>query len=104
MYERVGVHAGVGPRGRFLIGGQIMMRHIALLLSLAVCLAGCGQKQADREEKAVSAIIKLGGKGMRDEKLPGRPVVGLNLSDTQITDAGLRDLKQALPNTEVLGP
>jgi len=116
-----------------------MMRQITLLLLLAVCLAGCGQKQAvreekvvkkqaDQEEEAVSAILKLGGKVERDETLPGRPIVEvdlsktkvtdsdlkdlkelkdlqrLNLSGTHITDAGLKDLKQALPTTDISGP
>ncbi len=104
------------------------MRVIALLLSLAVCLAGCDQKQADPEEKVVNAILKLGGTVERDEKLPGRPVVEVHLegpkvtdsdlknlkelkglqelwlSYTQITDAGLKDLKQALPKATIDGP
>jgi len=102
-----------------------MMRHIAFLLSLAVCLAGCGQKPADPEEKAVNAILKLGGKVTRDEELPGWPVsivilggprvtdAGLKelkelkglqtlyLWDTRITDAGLKELEQALPKTAI---
>ena len=105
-----------------------MMRQIALLLSLAVSVAAFGQEPADQEEKAVNAILKLGGKVTRDEKLPGRPVVGVDLRDTniadadlkelkelkslqklvlsgtQITDAGLKDLKQALPKTKIEGP
>ena len=105
-----------------------MMRHIALLLSLAVCLAGCGQKQTEQEQKAVDAILKSGGYLTRDEKLPWRPVVRINLSNTKvmdsdlkdlkelkdlqsldlcstkITDAGLKELKQALPATDIFGP
>jgi hypothetical protein len=105
-----------------------MMRPIALLLSLAVCLAGCGQSQAVREERAVNAILKLGGSVNREEQLPGRPVYKvdftasritdaglkelkelkglktLHLAGTQITDAGMKDLKQALPNTRIYGP
>ena len=71
-----------------------MMRQIALLLSLAVGLAGCGQTQAVREGKAVNAILKLGGNVERDEKLPGRPVVGVNLDLTKATDSDLKDLKE----------
>jgi uncharacterized protein YceK len=69
-----------------------MMRQIALLLSLAVCLAGCGQKQADREEGAVNAFLKLGGRVARDEKLPGRPVARIDLSRTKVMDSDLKDL------------
>ena len=94
MYERVGVRPAVGPHGRFLIGGQTMVRQIALLLSLAVCLAGCGQKQARPEDNAVSAILKLGGGVKRDEELPGRPVVAVDLRGAQITDAALKHLKE----------
>jgi len=68
-----------------------MMRLIALLLSLAVCLAGCSQTP---EEKAVSAILKLGGRVTRDAGLPGRPVSGIDLSDTRATDSDLKDLKE----------
>ena len=105
-----------------------MMRHIVLLVSLAVGLAGCGQSQAVREEKAVNAILKLGGQVFRDEKLPGRPAVvvilcgtqitnaglkdlkelkglqRLDLADTKITTAGLKDLEHALPKTRISGP
>ena len=75
-----------------------MMRQIALLMMLAVCLAGCGQPAArqpsGQEEKAVKAIESLGGKVTRDEKLSGRPVVEVNLGGTKITDAGLKELKE----------
>ena len=71
-----------------------MMRQIALLLSLAVCLAGCGQKQAEQEEKAVDAILKLGGDVKRDEKLPGRPVVEVDLGKPKVGDFDLKDLKE----------
>jgi Leucine-rich repeat (LRR) protein len=70
-----------------------MMRQIALLLSLAVCLAGCGKKQVNQEEKAVSAILNLGGKVTRDEKHPGRPVARIDLRGTKATDSDLKDLK-----------
>ena len=71
-----------------------MMRYIALLMTLAVFLAGCGQSQAVREEKAVSAILKLGGQVVRDEKLPGWPVVFINMSSLTVTDADLKELKE----------
>ena len=71
-----------------------MMRQMALLLSLAVGLAGYGQEPADQEEKAVNAILQLGGRVTRDENLPGRPVVKVDLGLPRITDAGLKDLKE----------
>ena len=106
-----------------------MMRLTALLLSLAVGLAAFGQEQTLQDERAVNAILKLGGRVTRDEKLPGRPVVevvfdgnmqitdaGLKdlkelkdlqflcLAGTKISDAGLKDLKQALPKTFIYPP
>ena len=67
-----------------------MMRHIALLVSVAVCLAGCGQ-QAAREEEAVNTILKLGGHVRRGFC---QQVVEVILMDTQITDSDLKDLKE----------
>jgi hypothetical protein len=90
----VGIRAAVGPRSRFFPGGQTMMRHIALLLSLAVCLGGCGQTQAIREERAVNAILKLGGRVARDEGLPGQPVTHINLSRTEVMDSDMKDLRE----------
>jgi hypothetical protein len=75
-----------------------MTRYLALLLPVVACLAGCGQPAArqpsGQEEKAVKAIEALGGKVTRDEKLPGRPVVEVDLGKTEVTDAGLKDLKE----------
>ena len=71
-----------------------MMRYIVLLASLAVFLAGCGQEQAGREERAVNAILKLGGKVTRDEELPGRPIVAVHLVRTKVTNSDLKDLKE----------
>src|SRR5205085_2733916 len=48
----------------------------------------------DAEAKAVEAITKLGGKVTRDDKLPGKPVIGVILAGTtKVTDAGLKELK-----------
>jgi hypothetical protein len=66
----------------------------------------------------------LGGKEQRDGELPGQPIVDVSLRDTkatdsdlkelkclrwlelvntQITDAGLKDLGLALPTTKING-
>ena len=71
-----------------------MMRVIALLLLLAVGLAGCGQTQAVREKRAVNAILNSGGHVTRDENLPGRPVVFVFFYDSKVTDADLKALKE----------
>ena len=56
-----------------------MTRVIALVFPLAVCLAAFGQGQADPDDAAAGAILKLGGKVTRDEKRSGRPVVEVDL-------------------------
>ena len=57
---------------------------------LLACLSGAAW--AD-EASAVKAVEKLGGKVTRDDKLPGKPVIGVNLPATKVTDAGLKELK-----------
>src|SRR5207302_796007 len=51
-----------------------------------------GAARAD-EASAVKAVEKLGGKVTRDDKLPGRPVIGVNLGHPKVTDADLKELK-----------
>src|SRR5262249_47050285 len=60
-----------------------------LLGLLLLAVAG----RAD-EAVAVKAIKKLGGKVTVDDKRPGKPVVGVNLGGTKVTDAGLKELKE----------
>src|SRR5438094_10489545 len=57
---------------------------------LLACLSGAAR--AD-EASAVKAVENLGGKVTRDDKLPGKPVIGVDLGHTQVTDAGLKELK-----------
>ena len=57
---------------------------------LLACLSGAAR--AD-EASAVKAVEKLGGKITRDDKLPGKPVIGVDLYGAQVTDAGLKELK-----------
>ncbi len=52
-----------------------------------------GGLRAD-EAGAVAWVMKVGGKVSRDEKRPGRPVVGVSLSNTKVTDSGLKELAQ----------
>ena len=46
----------------------------------------------DAEDKAVAFVEKLGGRVTRDEKLPGKPVIGVHLSFNAVTDVGLKEL------------
>ena len=60
---------------------------------LLACLSGAAR--AD-EASAVKAVENLGGKVTRDDKLPGKPVIGVNLGGLRmgkVTDAGLKELK-----------
>jgi internalin A len=68
---------------RWAVGGGVLLG----LLILAV--AG----RAD-EAAAVKAVEKLGGKVTVDDKQPGKPVVGVELSGTKVTDAALKELKE----------
>ncbi len=45
------------------------------------------------QRKAVAEIKKLGGEVTVDDKSPGRSVIGVNLSHTELTAAGLKCLK-----------
>src|SRR5256885_1977002 len=69
-------------RQRWRAGGVVL----GLLL-----LAGLGR--AD-EATAIEAIKKLGGRVEVDAKRPGQPVVGVDLANTKVTDAGLKVLKE----------
>ena len=74
---------------------------------LLACLSGAARADEASAVKAVEAITKLGGKVTRDDKLPGKPVTWVNFYGTQVTDAGLKELKDLkqltslyLPNTD----
>src|SRR5580704_16599669 len=51
-----------------------------------------GAVRAD-EADAVKVVEKLGGKIIRDDKQPGKPIVGVGFDSTSITDADLKVLK-----------
>src|SRR6476620_7732682 len=57
---------------------------------LLACLSGAAR--AD-EASAVKAVEKVGGKVTRDDKLPGKPVIEVNLAFAHVTDASLKELK-----------
>src|SRR4051812_18300264 len=76
------------------------------LLSLALAFAaGCGGGTAKTgdgtgphakggptlsEAQLVALAEKLGGGVIRDEARPGKPVMGVNLSDSKVSDADLK--------------
>jgi len=86
------------------------MKLLAYVCVVALLILSSGAARAD-EASAVKAVEKLGGKVTRDDKLPGKPVIEVNLAFAHVTDAslkelkGLKDLKQltslALYNSQV---
>src|SRR5262249_25521990 len=84
----------IPARSVSLLGENIMARQrgrvrAGVLLGLLV-LATPGRTD---EAAAVKAIEKLGGEVVRDTKTPGKPVVRVDLGASEITDAGLKVLK-----------
>jgi len=69
-----------------------MLRRILLTTIATLCLAPL-PALAD-EATAVTRIGKLGGKVRRDGKLPGKPVVEVNLQSTAAKDADLKSLRE----------
>src|SRR5262245_23977591 len=79
-----------------------MKQHKASIRPLVVLLLVAGLVAADEaEDRAIAVIEKLGGSFVRDEKKAEQPVVMVRLADTQVTDAGLKELA-ALKQLEVL--
>ena len=59
----------------------------------AVMLLACLSDAARADEaSAVKAVENLGGKVTRDDKLPGKPVIGVHLHEIGVTDAALKEL------------
>ena len=101
-----------------------MSRTVSFAL-VAMLGLGSPARADEAEDKAVAFVKKLGGSVDRDEKAPGKPVVevflsntkvtdaglkelaalksltDLNLSNTKVTDAGLKELQKALPQCEI---
>src|SRR5438552_15242740 len=73
-----------------LLRRTLMRTMLVGAVMLVACLSGAAR--AD-EASAVKAVEKLGGKVTRDDKLPGKPVIGVNLNNTRVTDASLKELK-----------
>jgi uncharacterized protein YjbI with pentapeptide repeats len=62
-------------------------------LLLGVVASGCTANVNPEQAKAIAEIEKLGGKVTFDEKSREKSVIGVNLSGTTVTDAGLEHLK-----------
>ena len=75
---------------------------------LAVVAAGCTAKVNPKQEAAaakdprqagaIAEIQRLGGKVTVDEKSPDKPVIGVSLRHSEVTDAGL-EVPQRIAST-----
>jgi len=62
-------------------------------LLLGVVASGCTANVNPEQAKALVEIERLGGKVPFDEKSRAKSVIGVNLSGTKVTDAGLEHFK-----------
>lgn len=62
------------------------------LMSWVTMCSSVPARADDGEDKAVKFLEKLNGKVTRDEEVLDKPVIGLVLYNTQVTDAGLKVL------------
>jgi hypothetical protein len=76
---------------------------VQLLLTLIIALFSGAKSQArdETQEHARAAVKKLGGTVRIDGKDPSRPVIGINLDSTPVTDDDLMNLK-TFPQLRVL--
>ena len=63
-----------------------MHRLVTLILGLSLAPICCWAAGPADRAKAIAEIEKLGGKVTIDEENPGKPVIGVDLGATQVTD------------------
>jgi beta-lactamase regulating signal transducer with metallopeptidase domain len=72
---------------------EVYYRYLPLF-RVTTSLASSQPAEANPEQaKAVAEIEKLGGKVSVDEKSPDKPVIGVDLDSTKVTDTGLEHLR-----------
>ena len=65
-------------------------RRLASLLACGLLVLPARGQAGDAEQgRALAQVLEMNGTVRRDETKPGTPVVGVDLSGTEITDAGL---------------
>ena len=78
------------------------MIRIAVAMLVASILCGCSAKPSAEESaavaqveqsKAIAEIKKMGGTVVIDEKSPGKPVISVDLSSSQLRNDGLANVK-----------
>jgi hypothetical protein len=80
-----------------------LMNYRILCLSLLLLLALTSPASAsdDAQESIMAEITRLGGQFERDENLPGKPIIKVDLHSTKVTDSDLKLLKK-LPELRTL--
>jgi hypothetical protein len=83
-------------RHRELLWGAVLA--LFVLAGAVVLVRYLGVHDAPAREvfdaEAVQAIERVGGKVLRDEKAPGKPVIAVFLNTPAMTDAGLKELAE----------
>ena len=69
-----------------------MFQIVAIALAVSGFCLESSARADDAEDKAVAFVEKLGGYVVRDEKVPGKPVVVVNMARARMTDAALKEL------------
>ena len=69
-----------------------MFKITVFALAVSGLCLGSAAWADDAEDKAVAFVEKLGGTVTRDDKAPSKPIIGVQLSNTYVTDAGLKEL------------
>ena len=69
-----------------------MFRLAAFALAVSGLCSGSAAWADEPEAKAVAFVKKLGGLVTRDEKVSGKPVIGVSLAFTRVKDAGLKGI------------
>src|SRR5262245_43689286 len=84
----------------WLVGGLVLVLAGAAVLGW-VLLFPVVPGAESTEDRAVKAVEQWHGRVTRDEQKEGKPVVGVDLAGTKVTDAGLKELKD-LPSVQTL--
>ena len=83
----------LNPKGETMKLQQVALFVGILVVAPHVVAEDKVVKRSDAEKKAIAAIKKLGGKVTFAERKPGKPVIGVSLFNTKITNAGLVHLE-----------
>ncbi len=71
------------------------------IVALLILMPATSVRADDAEDRAVAFVLNLKGSVTRDETLPGKSAIGVALTGTTLTDAGLKELQLALPKCKI---